>query len=152
VKADGSPYGVDEVVAILPPVSSPSPQAKGHRRRGPLSRTPCCVSHPMPSNGLRDLYAIHGPFTRDPLRRRQHGRPRGQRQGLSRCGFLPVLRELRPQVSGHQSIHPTPAKWTSRITTSAIRCCSARQRIGHGVNLITDPDTMVMMRKRPLHG
>jgi adenosine deaminase CECR1 len=62
--------------------------------------------------------------------------------------FLPVLRELRrhyPDI--HLSIHAGETEEPDFHVRDSLLL--GAERIGHGVNLITDPETMVLMRHGP---
>jgi adenosine deaminase CECR1 len=62
--------------------------------------------------------------------------------------FLPVLRELRHQYPDiHLSIHAGEADEPNFHVRDTLLL--GAQRIGHGVNLITDPETMLRMRDGP---
>jgi adenosine deaminase CECR1 len=59
--------------------------------------------------------------------------------------FLPTMRELRQQVPGvNLSIHAGEVDEPNRHVRDTLLL--GAQRIGHGVNLIDDPDTMLLMR------
>ena len=62
--------------------------------------------------------------------------------------FLPVLRELRHQYPDiNLSIHAGEVDEPNHHVRDTLLL--GAQRIGHGVNLITDPDTMLLMRNGP---
>ena len=62
--------------------------------------------------------------------------------------FLNTLRELRPQYSGVKlSIHAGEVDEPNFHIRDTLHF--GANRIGHGVNLITDPDTMLLMRYGP---
>lgn len=62
--------------------------------------------------------------------------------------FLATLRELRRQYSGvNLSIHAGEVDEPNRHVRDTLLI--GAQRIGHGLNLITDPDTLLLMRYGP---
>ena len=62
--------------------------------------------------------------------------------------FLPVLRELRAQYSGVRlSMHAGEVDAPNENIRDTLLL--GAERIGHGLNLITDPDTMLRMRHGP---
>lgn len=62
--------------------------------------------------------------------------------------FLPTLRELRKRYPGiHLSIHAGEVDEPNAHVRDTLLL--GAERIGHGVNLITDPDTMLRMRNGP---
>ena len=62
--------------------------------------------------------------------------------------FLDTLRELRRRYHGvHLSIHAGEVDEPNRHVRDTLLL--GADRIGHGVNLITDPDTLLMMRHGP---
>lgn len=69
----------------------------------------------------------------------EEGRPGGK---LSR--FAPTLRELRAKYDIPLSLHAGELDSPGREVHDAL--VLGASRIGHGVNLITDPDTMLLMR------
>ena len=79
-----------------------------------------------------------------PLGRHQHGRAGGQRQRL--CAALPrTYRKMRRTYSDIPlSIHAGEKDSPGHEVRDTLLLGATR--IGHGVNLITDPDTMLLMR------
>jgi adenosine deaminase CECR1 len=62
--------------------------------------------------------------------------------------FLPVLRELRRHYADiHLSIHAGETDEPDHHVRDSLLL--GAERIGHGVNLISDPDTLVLMRHGP---
>ena len=62
--------------------------------------------------------------------------------------FLETLRDLRREHSGVRlSIHAGEVDAPSRVVRETLLL--GAERIGHGLNLITDPDTMLLMRGGP---
>lgn len=62
--------------------------------------------------------------------------------------FLPTLRELRREYDGvHLSIHAGEVDEPNHHVRDTLLL--GAERIGHGVNLVTDPDTMLLMRHGP---
>ncbi|MEJ0099616.1 MAG: hypothetical protein WDO12_07710 [Pseudomonadota bacterium] len=121
VKADGSPMSNDEVADIFrAALASPRAKATG-------------VTVRLQNALLRFTPVAEGPAARAlchhrqvprPVRRREHGGPRGQRQGLSAALPAGAARAAAP-VSGDPPVHSTPAKSMNPTSTCATRCCSA---------------------------
>src|SRR5882757_1105559 len=144
VKADGSPYGVDEVVAIYRQFLA-SPQAKATgvevRFQNALLRFA-----PNAEQRLRDLYAITDRYRDLYVGVNMVGREDNDKGYPLR--FLPVLRELRHRYPDiNLSIHAGESDEPNRHVRDTLLL--GAERIGHGVNLITDPDTMLLMRNGP---
>jgi adenosine deaminase CECR1 len=144
VKADGSPYSVDEVVAIYRRFLA-SPQAKATgvevRFQNSLLRFT-----PNAEQRLRDLYAITDRYRDLYVGVNMVGREDNGKGYPLR--FLPLLRELRHKYPDiNLSIHAGEVdEPNSHIRDTLLL---GAQRIGHGVNLITDPETMLRMRNGP---
>ncbi len=144
VKADGSPYSNDEVVALYRQLLA-SPQAKATgvevRFQNALLRfTPNAEQH------LRELYAITDRYRDLYVGVNMVGREDNQKGYPLR--FLPVLRELRHKYPDiNLSIHAGEVDEPDYHIRDTLLL--GAQRIGHGVNLISDPDTLVKMRYGP---
>jgi adenosine deaminase CECR1 len=144
VKPDGSPYSVEETVAIFRQLLG-SPQAKATgvevRFQNALLRFT-----PDAEQRLRDLYAITDRYRDLYVGVNMVGREDNEKGYPLR--FLPVLRELRHKYPDiNLSIHAGESdEPNSHIRDTLLL---GAQRIGHGVNLITDPETMLRMRNGP---
>jgi adenosine deaminase CECR1 len=144
VKADGSPYSVDEVAAIFRQFLA-SPQAKATgvevRLQNALLRfTPNAEEH------LRVLYAITDRYRDLYVGVNMVGREDNEKGYPLR--FLPVLRELRHRYPDiNLSIHAGESDEPNYHVRDTLLL--GAQRIGHGVNLINDPDTMLRLRYGP---
>lgn len=144
VKPDGSPFSVEEVVAIYREFLA-SPQAKATgvevRFQNALLRFT-----PNAEQRLRDLYAITDRYRDLYVGVNMVGREDNDKGYPLR--FLPVLRELRHQYPDiNLSIHAGEVDEPNFHVRDTLLL--GAQRIGHGVNLITDPDTMLRMRYGP---
>jgi adenosine deaminase CECR1 len=144
VKADGTPYSVDEVVAIYRRFLA-SPQAKATgvevRFQNALLRFT-----PNAEQRLRDLYAITDHYRDLYVGVNMVGREDNDKGYPLR--FLPVLRELRHKYPDiNLSIHAGEVDEPNYHVRDTLLL--GAQRIGHGVNLITDPETMLLMRNGP---
>ena len=144
VKADGSPYGVEDTVAIYREcLASPRAKATGVEVRFQNS---LLRYRPDAERQLRDLYAITDRYRDLYVGINMVGREDNGKGYPLR--FLPVLRELRhhyPDIN--LSIHAGEVDEPSYHVRDTLLL--GAQRIGHGVNLITDPETMVLMRHGP---
>ncbi|MEP7311211.1 MAG: adenosine deaminase [Pseudomonadota bacterium] len=144
IRADGSPFPPDEVADIYRKViASPRARATGVEVR-------------FISTVLR-----FAPDAEDILRREfaTVARHRDLFVGVNLVGredndkgyplrFLPVLRELRHKYSGiNLSIHAGEVDEPDAHIRDTLLL--GAQRIGHGVNLITDPEGMRLMRNGP---
>jgi len=141
---DGSPYGTDEVAAILRQCRA-SPQAKvtgvDVRFQNTLLRYT-----PNAEQRLRELYAITDRYRDLYVGVNMAGREDNDKGYPLR--FLPVLRELRHKYPDiNLSIHAGEVDEPNKHVRDTLLL--GAQRIGHGVNLITDPDTMLLMRYGP---
>jgi adenosine deaminase CECR1 len=144
VKADGSPYSTDEVAAIFRELlASPAAKATGVevRLQNALLRFT-----PNAEQRLRELYAITDKYRDLYVGVNMVGREDNDKGYPLR--FLPVLRELRHKYPDiNLSIHAGEVDEPNAHIRDTLLL--GAQRIGHGVNLITDPDTMIMMRNGP---
>jgi adenosine deaminase CECR1 len=144
VKADGSPYTVDEVATIYRQFLA-SPQAKA---TGVEVRFQNALLRFLPNaeQRLRDLYAITDRYRDLYVGVNMVGREDNQKGYPLR--FLPVLRELRHKYPDiNLSIHAGEVDEPSYHIRDTLLL--GAQRIGHGVNLISDPETMLRMRYGP---
>jgi adenosine deaminase CECR1 len=144
VKADGTPYGNDEVADIFrAALASPRARATGVtvRLQNALLRFT-----PVAEDRLRELYAITDRYRDLFVGVNMVGREDNDKGYPLR--FLPVLRELRhkyPEIN--LSIHAGEVDEPNQHIRDTLLL--GAMRIGHGVNLITDPDTMLLMRNGP---
>jgi len=143
-KADGSPYSVDEVVAIYRQFLG-TPQAKATGVEVRFQNSLLRFS-PEAEQRLRDLYAITDRYRDLYVGVNMVGREDNDKGYPLR--FLPVLRELRHKYPDiNLSIHAGEVDEPNFHVRDTLLL--GAQRIGHGVNLITDPETMVLMRNGP---
>lgn len=144
VKADGSPYSVEDTVAIYREcLASPRAKATGVEVRFQNS---LLRFTPDAEQRLRDLYAITDRYRDLYVGINMVGREDNGKGYPLR--FLPVLRELRHRYPDiNLSIHAGEVDEPSYHVRDTLLL--GAQRIGHGVNLITDPETMVLMRHGP---
>ncbi len=144
VAADGSPYTVDEVADIFRSFLA-SPQA---RATGVVVRFQNALLRFVPNaeQHLRELYAITDSHRDLYVGINMVGREDNDKGYPLR--FLPVLRELRHKYPDiNLSIHAGEVDEPNFHVRDTLLL--GAQRIGHGVNLITDPDTMLRMRNGP---
>src|ERR1700682_3063463 len=144
VKPDGSPYSVEETVAIFRQLLG-SPQAKA---TGVEVRFQNALLRFLPNaeDRLRELYAITDRYRDLYVGINMVGREDNGKGYPLR--FLPVLRELRHRYPDiNLSIHAGESDEPNHHVRDTLLL--GAQRIGHGVNLITDPDTMIQMRYGP---
>lgn len=144
VKADGTPYSNDEVATIFRQFLA-SPQAKATgvevRFQNALLRFT-----PNAEQRLRELYAITDRYRDLYVGVNMVGREDNDKGYPLR--FLPVLRELRHKYPDiNLSIHAGEVDEPNYHIRDTLLL--GAQRIGHGVNLITDPETMLRMRNGP---
>ncbi len=144
VHPDGTPYSVEEVVGIYRQfLASPAAKATGVEVRfqnALLRFTPNAEQH------LRVLYAITDRYRDLYVGVNMVGREDNDKGYPLR--FLPVLRELRHKYPDiNLSIHAGEVDEPNFHIRDTLLL--GAQRIGHGVNLITDPDTMLRMRYGP---
>lgn len=144
VRPDGSPYAVDEVVAMYTRLlSSPEAQATGVevRLQNALLRFA-----PNAEQRLKDLFAITDQYRGLYVGVNMVGREDNEKGYPLR--FLPVLRELRHKYPDiNLSIHAGESDEPNFHVRDTLLL--GAQRIGHGVNLISDPETMLRMRYGP---
>ncbi len=145
VKTDGTAYSTDEVRRHLPcPLASP----KDAVATGVTVRFQNALLRFVPNaeDRLRELYAINDKYRDLYVGVNMVGREDNDKGYPLR--FLPVLRELRhkyPEIN--LSIHAGEVDEPNFHIRDTLLL--GAQRIGHGVNLITDPDTMLLMRNGP---
>jgi adenosine deaminase len=144
VKADGSPYGVEDTVSIyrecLASARAKSTGVEVRFQNSLLRYTPNAEQR------LRELYAITDRYRDLYVGVNMVGREDNGKGYPLR--FLPVLRELRHRYPDiNLSIHAGEVDEPSYHVRDTLLL--GAQRIGHGVNLITDPETMVLMRHGP---
>jgi adenosine deaminase CECR1 len=144
VYPDGSPMAADEVVKILRDLLA-SPEA---RATGVTLRFQDTVLRfaPDAEELVRRSYAIVDRYRDLYVGLNLVGREDNDKGYPLR--FLPVMREMRhkyPEV--HLSIHAGEVDEPNRHVRDTLLL--GAERIGHGVNLITDPDTMRLMRNGP---
>ncbi len=144
VKPDGSAFTTDEVADIFrEALASPRARATGVtvRFQNALLRFT-----PNAEDELRELYALTDKYRDLFVGVNMVGREDNDKGYPLR--FLPVLRELRhkyPEIN--LSIHAGEVdEPNSHIRDTLLLGAT---RIGHGVNLITQPDAMLMMRNGP---
>lgn len=143
-KADGSPYSIDETVAIFRQFLG-TPQAKATGVEVRFQNSLLRFS-PGAEQRLRELYAITDRYRDLYVGVNMVGREDNDKGYPLR--FLPVLRELRHKYPDiNLSIHAGEVDEPNFHVRDTLLL--GAQRIGHGVNLITDPETMVLMRNGP---
>jgi adenosine deaminase CECR1 len=144
IKADGTPYSTDEVADIFrEALNSPRARATGVtvRLQNALLRFT-----PVAEDELRRLYALTDKYRDLYVGVNMVGREDNDKGYPLR--FLPVLRELRhkyPEIN--LSIHAGEVDEPNEHIRDTLLL--GAMRIGHGVNLITQPDTMLLMRNGP---
>jgi adenosine deaminase CECR1 len=144
VRPDGTPFKIDDVVAIYRECLA-SPQAKA---TGVEVRFQNSLLRYLPDaeQRLRDLYAITDRYRDLYVGINMVGREDNGKGYPLR--FLPVLRELRHKYPDiNLSIHAGEVDEPNYHVRDTLLL--GAQRIGHGVNLIRDPETMVLMRNGP---
>jgi adenosine deaminase CECR1 len=144
VKADGSPYSVDEVADIYRKfLASPKARATGVEVR---FQSALLRFLPNAEQRLRELYALNDSHRDLYVGINMVGREDNDKGYPLR--FLPVLRELRHRYPDiNLSIHAGENDQPNAHVRDTLLL--GAQRIGHGVNLIMDPDTMLRMRNGP---
>jgi adenosine deaminase CECR1 len=144
VKADGSPYSIDDAVSIYRQcLASPRAKASGVEVR---FQNALLRYLPDAEQRLRDLYAITDRYRDLYVGINMVGREDNDKGYPLR--FLPVLRELRHKYPDiNLSIHAGEVDEPNYHVRDTLLL--GAQRIGHGVNLISDPQTMVLMRNGP---
>ena len=143
-KPDGSPYSTDEVADIFrQALASPRARATGVEVR---FQNALLRFTPNAEQALRRLYELTDKYRDLYVGVNMVGREDNDKGYPLR--FLPVLRELRhkyPEIN--LSIHAGEVdEPNSHIRDTLLL---GAMRIGHGVNLITQPDAMLMMRNGP---
>ena len=143
-KADGSAFSTDEVADILRQrLAAKDAVATGVtvRLQNSLLRFA-----PNAEERLRELYAINDRYRDLYVGINMVGREDNDKGYPLR--FLPVLRKLRHQYPDiNLSIHAGEVDEPNFHIRDTLLL--GAQRIGHGVNLISDPDTMRLMRNGP---
>jgi adenosine deaminase CECR1 len=144
VRPDGSPYSADEAVAIFRQcLASPPARATGVEVR---FQNALLRFTPNAEQRLRDLYAVNDRYRDLYVGINMVGREDNGKGYPLR--FLPVLRELRHRYPDiNLSIHAGETDEPDHHVRDTLLL--GAQRIGHGVNLIRDPETMVLMRNGP---
>jgi len=144
LKADGSDFSKDEVAEILRGfLASKEAKATGVEVRFQLS---LLRFTPVAEARLKELYAQADAYRDLIVGINMVGREDNDKGYPLR--FVSTLRELRHKYPDiNLSIHAGEVdEPNSHIKDTLLL---GAKRIGHGVNLITDPDTMVMMRYGP---
>ena len=143
-KPDGSEFTPAEVATIFrQELASPRAKATGVEVRFQYA---LLRFGPHAEQRLRDLYALVDQYRDLYVGVNMVGREDNAKGYPLR--FLPVLRELRkkyPDIS--LSIHAGEMDEPDFHVRDTLLL--GAKRIGHGVNLISDPDTMVLMRNGP---
>jgi adenosine deaminase CECR1 len=144
VKPDGSAYSTDETAALFRQcLASPRAKATGVEVRFQNSLLRFL---PDAEQRLRDLYAITDRYRDLYVGINMVGREDNGKGYPLR--FLPVLRELRHRYPDiNLSIHAGEVDEPNYHIRDTLLL--GAQRIGHGVNLITDPETLVQLRYGP---
>ncbi len=121
-----------------------APCSAGRRRRPASkcgSRTRCCVSRRMRKTQVRAYYAINDAYRDLFVGVNFVGREDDDKGYPLR--FLTTLRELRHKYPDiNLSIHAGEVDEPNQHVRDTLLL--GAKRIGHGVNLITDPDTMLL--------
>jgi adenosine deaminase CECR1 len=144
LRPDGSPYSTDEVIAIYREfLASPRAKATGVEVR---FQNTLLRYTPNAEQRLRDLYALTDRYRDLYVGVNMAGREDNDKGYPLR--FLPVLRELRHKYPDiNLSIHAGEVDEPNFHVRDTLLL--GAKRIGHGVNLITDPETMLLMRYGP---
>jgi adenosine deaminase CECR1 len=144
VRPDGSSYTVEETADIFRQcLASPQARATGVEVR---FQNALLRFLPNAEQRLRDLYAINDSHRDLYVGINMVGREDNGKGYPLR--FLPVLREMRHRYPDiNLSIHAGETDEPDHHIRDTLLL--GAQRIGHGVNLITDPETMVQMRYGP---
>ena len=144
VKSDGSPFTRDEVANIFRALFA-SKEAKATGVEVRLQNSLLRFA-PDAEQRLRELYEIVDKYRDLYVAVNMVGREDNDKGYPLR--FLPVLRELRHKYPDiNLSIHAGEVDEPNFHIKDTLLLGATR--IGHGVNLITDPETMVMMRNGP---
>jgi adenosine deaminase CECR1 len=143
-KPDGSRFDPDEVIAIFRgKLASKEAKATGVEVR---FQNALLRFTPTAEQRLRELYAINDRYRDLYVGINMVGREDDDKGYPLR--FLPVLRELRHKYPDIDlSIHAGEVDEPNFHIRDTLLL--GAKRIGHGVNLITDPDTMLLMRNGP---
>ncbi|MET0534177.1 MAG: adenosine deaminase [Steroidobacter sp.] len=144
VKPDGSPFSTDEVANIFRARLA----AKDAIATGVTVRFQNALLRftPDAEDRLRQLYAINDKYRDLYVGINMVGREDNDKGYPLR--FLPVLRELRHKYPDiNLSIHAGEVDEPNFHIRDTLLL--GAKRIGHGVNLISDPDTLVSMRNGP---
>jgi adenosine deaminase CECR1 len=144
VKPDGSPYTQAEVAAIYRErLASKEARATGVEVR---FQNALLRFGPDAEQRLRELYATNDRYRDLYVGINMVGREDNAKGYPLR--FLPVLRELRRRYPDiNLSIHAGEMDEPDFHVRDTLLL--GAQRIGHGVNLIADPETLVLMRHGP---
>lgn len=144
LKADGSTFTADETVAIY----RKRLESADAKATGVTVRFQSSILRFLPSaeQNLRELYAFTDQHRDLWVGVNMVGREDDDKGYPLR--FLPTLRELRKQYPDiHLSIHAGEVDEPNHHVRDTLLL--GAERIGHGVNLISDPDTMLLMRNGP---
>ncbi len=144
LRADGTPFPADEVAALFrEALASPRARATGVDVR--FLDTVLRFA-PNAEQLLRDSYAVVDRYRDLYVGTNLVGREDNDKGYPLR--FLPVLRELRHQYPDiHLSIHAGEVDEPNTHIRDTLLL--GAERIGHGVNLISDPEGMRLMRNGP---
>jgi len=144
LKADGTPYSTDEVAQIFrDALASPRAKATGVEVR---FQNALLRFTPNAEQQLKHLYELTDRYRDLYVGVNMVGREDNDKGYPLR--FLPTLRELRhkyPEIN--LSIHAGEVDEPNAHVRDTLLL--GAMRIGHGVNLITDADTMLLMRNGP---
>jgi adenosine deaminase CECR1 len=144
VRPDGTPFSTDEAADILRARLA----AKDAVATGVTVRFQSALLRftPVAESRLRQLYAMNDKYRDLFVGINMVGREDNDKGYPLR--FLPVLRELRHKYPDiNLSIHAGEVDEPNFHIRDTLLL--GAKRIGHGVNLITDPDTMLLMRNGP---
>jgi adenosine deaminase CECR1 len=141
---DGTPFTRDEAAAIYRELlASKAAKATGVEVR---FQNALLRFAPNAEASLKELYAINDQYRDLYVGINMVGREDDDKGYPLR--FLPVLRELRHRYADiNLSIHAGEVDEPNFHIRDTLLL--GAKRIGHGVNLITDPDTMLLMRHGP---
>jgi len=144
LKADGKPFTQDEAAKILrDTLASPRAKATGVTVR---FQNTVLRFNADAEQQLRDLYAVTDKY-RD-LFVGVHFAGREDNDKGYPLRFLPTIRQLRhkyPEIN--LSIHAGEVDEPNQHIKDTLLLGATR--IGHGVNLVSDPDTLLLMRNGP---
>lgn len=144
LKPDGSPFDSDATIAIFRDMlASKEAKATGVEVR---FQNALLRFTPVAEQRLKELYAINDRYRDLYVGINMVGREDDDKGYPLR--FLPVLRELRHKYPDIKlSIHAGEVDEPNYHIRDTLLL--GADRIGHGVNLITDPETMLRMRHGP---